>query len=141
MLTLQQIFDKSVGGVLAQGDFAREGDGGSCCYRLICFGGSVRKCAVGQLVPDRAYDSQMEGFTICRLRTEECPSPASVALKRALQAGEVDPDDEGTVHLLASLQTAHDTASSLHVFAQRCRRIAQWQGLSEAVIDAWEAAK
>lgn len=54
-MTLQEIFDKSCGGIIAQGGPAIQDN--RCCYRTV----TGRKCAAGQLIPDDKYSSAMEG--------------------------------------------------------------------------------
>lgn len=55
MLTLREIFDKVKSHLLAQG--GRAMDGTSCVYRS----STGRKCAVGCLIADEAYDPRIEG--------------------------------------------------------------------------------
>lgn len=97
MLTQQQIFDKALAGIRAQGGPSHED--GTCKYRR---GG--RACGVGQLIPDNAYDPVIDveaDPTVTGLRN--CPQ-----FRAALAAGGVDL--ESNFNLLAELQMAHDAA-------------------------------
>jgi hypothetical protein len=38
---------------------------GTCMYRAYAVSDSTQKCAVGALIPDEAYDSRMEGSSLC----------------------------------------------------------------------------
>jgi len=42
-----------------------------CAYRMKCEDGTVKKCAVGRLIPDHRYDSSIEGYTVEELYNEE----------------------------------------------------------------------
>jgi hypothetical protein len=45
--------------------------GYNCAYRIKCEDGTVKKCAVGRLIPDHLYDSSIEGYTVADLYNEE----------------------------------------------------------------------
>ena len=42
-------------------------DNTHCSYRLQCEDGTVKKCAIGRLIPDHLYDSIIEGCTVMGL--------------------------------------------------------------------------
>jgi hypothetical protein len=59
-MTNQEIFDKAVSGIIAQGGPSTRimpGDNVVCCYRTE----TGRKCAIGQLIADEFYHKEMEG--------------------------------------------------------------------------------
>lgn len=107
-LTRQQIYDKAVNGLAAQG-FELAIAGETCAYRTE----SGRKCAAGQLIPDEAYKPLLDsggGLTVAYLRgLESCsyPQPAAKvqALRDGLAAGGVSEED---YDLVSELQKAHD---------------------------------
>ena len=114
MLTLQEIFDKAVGGVIAQG-------GGSYCVvagkstRCMYRGPEGRKCAVGQVMPDTVYREHMDenGGVAAR---------AAVAQRTAewLAAG-IDVDKPKVRELLIALQgSGHDNAAQQDAQAPGC---------------------
>lgn len=100
MTNLQDLFDRSVSGVIAQGRPAR-GTGG-CKYRT----DDGAKCAVGQLIDDKHYTFDMEGMRI------DSKSLRADLIREALGLTEHDKKELG---LLAALQSAHDNAAFLHV--------------------------
>jgi len=57
-MTNQEVFDKVVAHLKAQGKQSLKGD--SCKYR----GSMGMKCAVGCLIPDEEYSSELEGKTV-----------------------------------------------------------------------------
>lgn len=96
----QDDFDKAVGGVIAQGGFARD-ENGKCFYR----GEGGLKCAVGHLIPDSAYKPEMEGKS------------ARVALEMAGMACEVP-------EVYVRLQGAHDFAKRMEDFKRDAKDVA-----------------
>jgi hypothetical protein len=48
-----------------------DGKGYSCAYRIKCEDGTVKKCAVGRLIPDHMYDPSIEGCTVEDLYEEK----------------------------------------------------------------------
>lgn len=56
--SFQAIFDASTRGIIAQGGPAHEA--GNCMYRQETDDG-VRKCALGQCIPDELYNEKIEG--------------------------------------------------------------------------------
>lgn len=57
-MTDQELFDKVVLGVAAQGRKSHRG--GQCKFRSTDEGGRVLKCAAGFLIPDEVYTPEME---------------------------------------------------------------------------------
>lgn len=91
-MTKQQVFDKVVTHLLAQGEASTAGRG--CAYR----GRNGLMCAVGCLIPDEMYNSEMEGilagFVIA----------GSPELQQLFAAEVLDSD------FLGQLQSCHDGA-------------------------------
>jgi hypothetical protein len=112
MLTRQEIFDKAVGGVIAQGALAM--DGTACCYRT----DDGKKCAIGQLIDDEFYHRSLEGYG----------AGSSTVMKALLRSG-VDALDA----MISYLQDAHDNSRDIADFKRRARKIAANYGLSPAV--------
>lgn len=90
-MSKQEVFDRALFGIRAQGGPSRNADGGSCKYRT----SSGRKCAIGHNISDEAYDSGLEG------RIAE-----NVLITEALRKSGVI---EETL-FLTELQLAHDQA-------------------------------
>lgn len=131
MLTLQQIFDKAVGGVIRQGRLAREG---ACSYRL----GDVPDgpaCGVGQLIPNEHYTARMEG---CEIRLVLDEDESTVADERplfykAFDAAGVNYRAAQVRNLLIALQAAHDSSDDVPDFRFRARQLARERGLDLTV--------
>ncbi len=116
MNTLQEIFDKAVSGLIAQGNVCTRDDegayGGSCAYH---YGG--KKCVVGQLITDEAYTPQIEGVSVQTMRNvlkrvdlyDIDDVEKSTLLFNVLLWSEIDVSDVKVVDLLVALQSAHDT--------------------------------
>lgn len=119
-MTLQEIFDTAVRGVLLQGGPSIGPAGRVCLLR----GDYGRKCALGHLIPDEAYFRGMEG------------QPRWYAL---LALGEQDTC--GPVALfLDKLRDAHDNAARFDHdfvpgFRRRARELARNHDLSTTVLD------
>lgn len=101
----QDDFDKAVGGVIAQGGFARD-ENGNCFYR----GEGGLKCAIGQLIPDSAYTPEMEG------------KGAGTALDMAGMAGMACRVRGAEAYRW--LQAAHDFAVDMDDFKLRAKGVA-----------------
>lgn len=88
-MTDQEVFDKIVKGILAQGKQAIRNDRNTCAYRVKKDDGTVLKCAVGMLIPDDKYELRLEGFTVRELCIGESDSVeytlAQSNMVRALQ--------------------------------------------------------
>lgn len=98
-MTRQEMFEKAVRGLHAQGyaqsRASHNGRDPSCAYR----GVDDRRCAVGHLIPDEAYQSTLEGYSPC----VDVDGPNFVA--RTLITLGVAPDD---IDWLRNLQGEHD---------------------------------
>lgn len=132
-LTHQQIFDKALHGVRAQGrpsSTKTKGGEVTCVYRMHR-GEQVLKCGVGHLIPDNVYDPAFDhdgntavGYAV---RRED--------FRAAMIAGGVDTDNAEVMTLLELLQDAHDVAA--HVthgdfsgsFETRMANLAHAEGL------------
>ena len=102
-MTLQEIFNKSVTHMLAQGRPSREH--ASCKYRSY-----VGSCAVGCLFPDSAYRAEFdEGETDVNTLLE-----TSQDFRAALEVEGIDTSNPVTVLLLMRLQSVHDAADGEH---------------------------
>jgi len=91
-MTAQEVFDKAVNGIRAQGRRSIGSDD-RCLYR----GPNGLKCAVGQLIPNEEYAENMESLSLIEIcgqaRPHTKPTIASLATH---------------YDLLLELQTAHD---------------------------------
>jgi hypothetical protein len=103
MKTLQQIFDQAVNGIRAQGGPATN-DFGKCQYRAP----NGNKCAVGQLIPDSAYDPKWD--TGGGVRLVDLADSNSFCQAMRVAAG-VDLDDAKVLDMMSALQQAHDDAA------------------------------
>ena len=83
-------------------------DGKTCQYRS----SEGLHCAVGCLIPDQYYNSDMEGCSISdMIETEDeydCHYKESIALKRALIRSDINIGEEAIIDLLKDLQRVHD---------------------------------
>lgn len=61
-MTAQEVFSKVYKALLAQGGPSHY-DGG-CCYRMTTDDGESRMCAVGHLIPNELYKTELEGLTV-----------------------------------------------------------------------------
>lgn len=119
MMTMQEVFNASVLGVIGQGGLSFRGDrliggGLACLYR----GPNGRKCAVGWLIKDQFYRPELEALKVGDVRMEE-----------ALRLSGVDLNPN-TVCLLSDLQSAHDGVADLDKFIWSARKIAAKFGLT-----------
>lgn len=90
--TNQEVFDAVWNGLASQGFQRSIGYEGTCLYR----GPDGLKCAVGHLIPDNLYDTDLEGKTVSQLIEAECLV--------GVFGEEVD------TSFLFKLQQAHDTS-------------------------------
>lgn len=127
-LTLQQIFDKALFGVRAQG--RPSAVDGVCKYR----GPDGTKCGVGHLIPDNVYDERFDSgyYSVNSLIVR------SAEFRDALEAGGVNWRDHKVEVLLTGLQRAHDNAERryyafgepfLEAYNFRMRELAEIRGL------------
>lgn len=94
-MTNQEIFDKVKKHLLKQGVKSVDAEG-FCNYR----GLDSTKCAIGALIPDELYKSEMEGWDVYRLK-DKFPEVASFL-------GLTTDKDRDLFRLLADLQGVHD---------------------------------
>ncbi len=140
----QQIFDTAVKGVLDQG-CASTNEYKACVLR----GENDTKCAVGHLIPDEAYEANMEESAALSSYSNmngefddesiEVFSAKSVGKAVSSTIGEITSDK---MALMYALQTAHDEnydceQSRTEAFGE----VATNFGLSAKVIDDWAAKK
>ena len=93
-LTMQEVFDTAVIGLLKQGvKSAEPGNPSACRYR----GEGGLKCAVGFLIPDELYDDSIE-----------CCEVSNNAVLELLDKCGVPTTTAGTTKLLEQLQEIHD---------------------------------
>ena len=96
-MTNQEIFDKVHTHLLTQRTAAIED--GSCCYRA-----GTQSCAVGALIPDALYTTEIEGASVATLIDQGDTYPHT-ALGYALKQAGFTPDQ---YPLLRDLQRVHD---------------------------------
>lgn len=102
---LQTIFDKVAKHLLTQRKRAqsnRGGTGGACVYRS----SDGSKCAIGCLISDENYDSQIEGIVVSDLESS-CVSDA-LLLKNILLKSGINVEDSAVTEFLMELQLLHD---------------------------------
>ena len=104
-MTFQEMFTQSFLGLKAQGFRQAVNLEGDCCYRTP----SGLKCAVGHLIPDELYHSNMEGETPSNLPTQIFPAIA--------------------LSFLHSLQRVHDHADTPEVMETQLRLFAATHSL------------
>ena len=121
MMTMQEAFNKSVLGVVAQGHPSIEN--GFCLYR----GPNGCKCALGHLIADEHYHPGL-------VSTPEITPTLRQALEASgMDVGGIDAEADmlNQVNLLTSLQIAHDCAGLVHPhnfvanFVAECRHVAR----------------
>ena len=113
MMTAQQIFDKVVAHLRAQGCKSMNARRSSCVYR----GPEGRKCAAGALIADEHYTPNLDA------------SPANTVGTRDVDAALVKsgvPDD--ALYLVRDLQVVHD-AYPVEYWEERFRQIADGRDL------------
>jgi hypothetical protein len=121
-VTPQEIFDTVARHLFTQGTQAFDADVARCQYR----GPNGTKCAVGCLIPDEAYDPEMEGWIAKALWQAFKDKPGFPQWAAA------------EVSLLVRLQGVHDTAyaweneSSLR---SMLAEVAATYGLNDGVLD------
>ena len=141
-LTLQQIFDKAVSGIIKQGCLSLTVQSGPCWYRLVKEGGAVVSCPVGHLIPETHYTPDFETIDVATLidpsyldNRPTYPRFCEISHKfhQAMALSGVDVNDEEIVKLLVNLQECHDGAGSPEEFSQRAIWLAEELGLSYGV--------
>ena len=90
-MTIQEIFDKSVIGVIKQGKKSLDLNG--CAYR----GFNGNKCAIGHLITDDHYNKKLEGCTA-----------GEILVDNALEASINTKLNDTLLSMLLDLQRAHD---------------------------------
>jgi hypothetical protein len=136
MLTLQQIFDKSVGGVIAQGALSNDGEGlgSQCRYRTQSLDGKPLACGVGQVIPDNLYVEDIEGWAVTTVgSTLHHEHKASETMRACLEGGGIDTGNKRVMRLLTEIQAAHDNARSLDEFKANARKVAVDFALADTV--------
>ncbi len=131
MLTLQEIFDKVVTGLLKQGECARSRL--TCQYRLEKVDGKVIKCAVGQLISDETYRPEIEGSTLIICKNSVLSKKAQL-LKGILLENGVDIGDKPTLNFLVSAQDIHDF-TSVENWKEKYRKLGEEYNLNTEVCD------
>lgn len=105
-MNAQEAFDFSASGIIAQGGPAMANVGITepkllCRYRAPQLDGTMRKCAIGQFIPDDVYSPDLEDEHLFNV-LEYCGKEAIDALRT-----EEDCDHE---QLAVAMQRAHDSA-------------------------------
>lgn len=129
MPTQQEIFDKVMRHLLTQGERSVDREG-HCAYR----GDNGKKCAIGCLISDDAYNPDIEGRGI-----------SSLEVKAALRYSGYDylaslSRTDTKAELLSSLRRMHDLILPRE-WPTMGRKLARAYNLSPAVIDNLEEAK
>lgn len=120
MLTDQQIFDRVAVHLIEQGEPSLAYAGVSLCmYR----GGEGRMCAVGRLIPDNAYDPDMERKSVLDLFNE---------FPRAMQVAGLEWRQRW---LLQALQDVHDNHNPKD-WDEQLGKVASHYQLKTAALDA-----
>jgi hypothetical protein len=117
-MNAQEIFTKSVQGVIAQGGPSRKNPG-LCAYR----GTNNRACAVGQVLTDDEYDPSMD------VATNLGGTGVDSLVKRSLLPDHLKPH----VPLLYRLQSLHDDMfddNDLPQFISQAKKLAEEEGLT-----------
>ena len=133
-LTLQEIYDTAVGGVLNQGGRSRldglekansflgnEDLTKNCAYR----GPNGEKCPVGFLIKDEYYNPEIENETL---------DNKSSKIYEYLKKSGVDVDDHQTFWLLLNLQTVHDKDQILK-WPLKFSQVARDHNLDPKIVD------
>ncbi len=108
-MTLQEIFDKVIIHLRTQNADSMSDYAGGCAYR----GADGRQCAIGCLIPDDEYDSDMEGNDV------EGLIPYSDAI-----AGLLHLSEEDYLRLLGALQSLHDDVMCIETIFGSDTRVA-----------------
>lgn len=132
MRGMQEIFDESARGLIAQGEPSFRN--GKCYYRLETEDGRVLRCAIGQLVPDsmyvRRWDEHAAGLTVAALPSVLYHLNVSVAFLESLQAAH-----DIAAHDIAAALARGRECRWLEELRHRMRTVADVWGLSAAVLD------
>lgn len=114
-MTAQEVFDKVMQGLAAQG-FERSMNTltNSCAYR----GDEGRKCAAGLLIPDAEYAAEFEGRRF------------NVVIGAAGSVIDILQDEH--LELILALQSAHDAGTSPTEMVENVRDVAVKYGLAFA---------
>lgn len=122
-MTLQEIFDKSISHMLAQG--SQSIANGSCKYRS-----GKKSCAIGCLFPDSVYKKEFDTNTNSAVNILVQDSPD---FDFALKSVGIDTSNVKTINLLEDLQNIHDRTKKVHFMVDikdGATRIAQEFGLT-----------
>ena len=120
MLTNQEIFDKSVGGLLKQGKQAMD-SGNNCVYQ----NGNGLRCAIGQLIDPESYTDNLEGWGIGDLFRQY---PEIMNRNGLVESNEL-------IELLDGLQEVHDR-NDFDKWPALYSNLAKNYGLNSEVCDA-----
>ena len=101
-LTLRETFDKVKAHLLTQNERAVS-PAGSCMYRTE----DGKKCAVGGLITDEAYNPSIEHKSVNVVTNPRWPEEAA-CMRDALVKSGVPIDEPSTLYVLRSLQQIHD---------------------------------
>ncbi|WP_250454083.1 hypothetical protein [Caballeronia sp. ATUFL_M2_KS44] len=134
-LTHQQIFDRAVDHLLAQGRAALLPRGGGA-YRGYCGG-----CPVGSFIKPQDYVTAMEGVPVRYVGAQSSEGiPAYMdagiaALRKGLLRARINVYDPSTISLLSCLQNVHDVFGKWE-WSERLQSIAREFNLSAEQIEA-----
>ena len=125
-MTPQEIFDTVARHLFAQGTQAYDADVARCQYR----GPDGTKCAVGCLIPDEAYDPEMEGWSVENVVASFGSNADAPTLIFPAWL-------EDNVGLLACLQEVHDLKRSWdseETLRSALATVAQHRNLNDGVL-------
>jgi hypothetical protein len=117
--TPQYLFDRVVRQMISQGGPSVDANG-YCAYR----GWDGRKCAVGAILPDEAYFSDMEDVRVATLADMQPPIEQAAAYKVW-----VDEVLTPNLEFLTALQSAHDDSGDLPGILDRMRSVGRHYAL------------
>lgn len=108
-MTLQEIFDISVGQIIKQGGLSKKANG-MCAYR----GDGGMMCAVGALMDDETAEA-----------ADALDPEFGADIGNVVYAGLLEGFDHDELELMADLQDAHDVALDVDFFVDAAKGIAK----------------
>ncbi len=133
-MTLQEIYDKAVGGVLKQG--CRSVDEGASCV-LRDENGSA--CAIGHLLKDEDYNSGLE-MEAWMDGAENAQEFAKRDLGKILEKN-IGPIGDREFEMMNRLQIAHDEGYEFEDVVDGFKQVAADFKLDRKVIEDWKAGQ
>jgi hypothetical protein len=120
-MTRQQVYNQVVEGFIAQKRMAMSPGNAACYYREP---ETKAKCAIGMLIPDELYNSEIEFHSIADL-LEGCTGFKHIdAVGKHLRSILDDGDRWDNEQFLSQLQESHDLASDQHELFYNLKELA-----------------